>query len=47
MVILKQNNNLSKAYKITNFKNNLSYEYLFDVFTKNELYKDNETRFDF
>tara|TARA_Y100001970_G_C14039574_1_gene752959 strand:+ start:44 stop:706 length:663 start_codon:yes stop_codon:yes gene_type:complete len=47
MIILKQNNNLSKAYKITNFKNNFSYEYLFDVFTKNELYKDNETRFNF
>ena len=47
LTILKQNNFLSKAYKITNFENNFSYEFLFDVFTKNELYKKNETRFIF
>tara|TARA_Y100001970_G_C14184551_1_gene831783 strand:- start:1242 stop:1904 length:663 start_codon:yes stop_codon:yes gene_type:complete len=47
LTILKQNDYLSKAYKITNFENNFSYEFLFDVFTKNELYKKIETRFIF
>ena len=38
-MIKKTSNYLCKAYKFTKFDNNYSNEYLFDVFTKYELYK--------
>ena len=45
-MIKKFNPNLCKAYKITNNNNVYTNEFLFDVFTKYELYK-NETNFIF
>ena len=39
-MIKKVNNNLSQAIKITKNKDRLSTEYLFDVFSKYELYED-------
>ena len=39
-MIKKEDNYLSKAIKITKNDNNLSEEYLFDVFSKYELYKE-------
>jgi protein-L-isoaspartate(D-aspartate) O-methyltransferase len=46
IMIKKINPNLCKAYKITNNNNIYTNEFLFDVFTKYELYK-NETKFVF
>ena len=46
IMIKKINPNLCKAYKITNNSNIYKNEFLFDVFTKYELYK-NETKFVF
>ena len=41
MIMIKKNNeNLSKAIKITKNKNNFSREFLFDVFSSYELYKE-------
>jgi len=45
-MIKKINSYLCKAYKITNIDNTYTNEYLFDVFTKYELYK-NDTKFVF
>ena len=46
IMIKKLNSFLCKAYKIINEDNSYSNEYLFDVFSKYELYKD-ETKFIF
>ena len=46
IMIKKLNSFLCKAYKIINEDNSYSNEYLFDVFSKYELYK-NETKFIF
>ena len=46
MAIKKINPYLCKAYKITNNDNTYPNNFLFDVFTKHELYK-NETKFVF
>ena len=40
IMIEKENNNLSKAIKITKNENNYSKEYLFDVFSKYELFSE-------
>ena len=40
IMIKKVNNYLSQAILITNNKNNISHEYLFDVFSSYELYED-------
>ena len=42
IMIQKDINQLNQAFKITNNKNNFSKEYLFDVFTKYELYEERE-----
>ena len=42
IMIEKNNENLSKAFKITKNNQNFSKEYLFDVFSTYELYKDKE-----
>ena len=41
IMIKKTSDHLCKAYKITKIENNYSNEYLFDVFTKYELFKNN------
>ena len=46
IMIKKINSYLCKAYKVINIDNTYTNEYLFDVFTKYELYK-NETKFVF
>ena len=42
IMIRKDINQLNQAFKITKNKTNFSKEYLFDVFTKYELYEENE-----
>ena len=42
VMIQKETNQLNKAFKITKNNNNFSKEYLFDVFTKYELYEESE-----
>jgi len=42
IMIKRENENLSQAIKITKNINNLSSEYLFDVFSKYELYREKE-----
>ena len=41
-MIQKEKNNFRKAIKITKNLDNFSYEYLFDVFSKYELFKEKE-----
>lgn len=47
IMIKNINNFLCKAYKIINHNNEFTYKYLFDVFSKYRLYKNNKSEFVF